>query len=137
MPQIANAFYKGTSVESPIDDGNMYIRLSIEGAQMQIKCLLKEGYNIQQIKNITIEQLDTMEEGLFVAQQKSKDNGAFVPFNEITSEQYYKYLEDSCFGAMKGYEFAFIWFMNVATLLKLKAIQNDNENGWFIIDKPL
>jgi hypothetical protein len=74
--------------------------------------------------------MDEMEQSMCVAQEKDKSNGKFIPYQEILSERYKEWLAEAYSHKMTGEEFIIIWFVNVATLLKLKVVENDNENGW-------
>jgi len=130
MPKTTMAFYKGTVIEAPITQHDEFMDTCIKGANTVIIGMLRKGYTLDDVKESVKEQLDVMEEGLCVAQKKLKDEGKFIPYEKMTTKKYRAYLAEVCFHTMTGDQFISKWFLNIATLLKLKVIENDDKNGW-------
>ena len=129
---IIRAYYKGTSVEGIIGNLGM-INYAINLGNEQIKKMLQNKISIKQIKETLIEELDNMEEMLTIEQKTRQDNGTFIRFEQMRFPEYLSYLETASFNTMTGNEFLTRWWTNVASLLKLKAIENDDMNGWMVI----
>ena len=124
----ARAYYKGTSLECPIDNQDKYMTLIIEKGHSQIEKFLRAGETMDNTIKCLTEQLDTMEEGLCYAEKKSGVKWATYS----SKNEYMLYLKNASYGALEGDEFLACWWVNIASLLELKVIKNDEMNGWWI-----
>jgi hypothetical protein len=126
------AFYKGTSIEAPcaltkIDE---FFKVVVENGEGQIVKFLRDGHTLEQVKNVLGGQLNMIEEGLCRTQDQS------TLWTEGTLGDQMAWMAAAVAGTMlEGQAEAAIalWFMNIAALLKLKVIENDNDNGWFFV----
>ena len=130
-PQTFRAFYKGTSLQAPVYPNKLelFIKTIIEKGEGQILSFMRNGHSISEIKDILTEQMDIMEDGLCRTQDKSlcwKESGSDIQKDWLAkAAAEIKMDGDADF-------FLALWFMNIAALLKLKVIENDNENGWLM-----
>jgi hypothetical protein len=114
------AYYKGTTVE--VINANDYNGI-ITSSNGLLNKWLREKKTIQDIKSMLLEQLDMMERKLFETQKLP----AFKPGKMCHQG---KYLE-AAWGE-KWRTWWGVWYSNIYILLKLKAIQDDDMNGFVI-----
>jgi hypothetical protein len=122
------AFYKGTSLQAPVINRlcqSFHERVVKDGEAM-IVSFLREGHTLSQVKDILKGQMDLMEDGLCRTQKASEvwkegDQDAWMAKATAGTE-----MEGS--GEMN----VILWFMNIAALLKLGVIANDDDNGWLM-----
>jgi hypothetical protein len=124
------ALYKGTAVQYVGVKDAEFMKTCIKCADDMVVKMLRDGFSLDFVGEQVKKQMDEMEQSMCVAQEKDKSNGKFIPYQEILSERYKEWLAEAYSHKMTGEEFIIIWFVNVATLLKLKVVENDNENGW-------
>ena len=125
-------YYKGTmlTLGAKIVNSDMtliIIREVHKKWESQIDDRLKTGMTIDEQKELYKEQLDLMEQVWFESEK-------LFDRNYKKREQYM--VEKCC--EIKGNNGSFkslhkLWFMNIACLLKLKVINNDDMNGFLTI----
>ena len=125
-----HAFYNGTGLEFPgvitrkqIDketsEGGMFLQQIASFKE-------REGFTDEQIVEVLKEQLEDWEGRLCdYQQQKGADN--------IIGMEQSKMLKE-VFPNRDPNMMVTLWFMNIACLLHLKAIPNDEKFGWLIVD---
>lgn len=120
------AFYNGTSLQAPVVPAKMdaFFKHIVAAGAVQIEKFLRAGISLAEIKAILKGQMDLMEDGLFRTQKeedigKVGDQSAWMAAATAGTE-----MEDD------GDLNVFLWFINIASLLKLKVIENDDNNGW-------
>jgi hypothetical protein len=122
------AFYKGTSLQAPVepervDEFHTHI---VETAQRQIEKFLRDGMPLAEIKALYKGQMDLMEDGLCRTQNVE---------DIWTAGDQSAWMEEATAGTEMegdGDLNTILWFVNTAALLKLKVIENDNDNGWLM-----
>ena len=122
------AFWNGTSIQAPVAPERLdafYQRIT-ETAQAQIEKFLRDGMPLAVIKALYKRQMDVMEAGLCRTEDKSKawmegDQSAWMEAATAGTE-----MEGD------GDLNCILWFVNTAACLKLKVIENDNNNGWLM-----
>jgi hypothetical protein len=124
------ALYKGTAVTYVGVNDDEFLKSCIKCADDMVVKMLRDGFSLDFVGEQVKKQMDEMEECMCVAQEKDKRNGKFIPFQEISSKEYKDWLSEAYSHKMTGEDFIIIWFVNVATLLKLKVVENDDNNGW-------
>ena len=117
------AFYKGTSLETFVipEKIDAFYKAIVKNVETQIRRFLEQGMSLAEIGAIIKEQLDMMEETLCTTcPGVGEDQNAW--------------LEKATEGMkVSGDQLLVAWFLCVATLLKLKVIENDDMNGWHFI----
>lgn len=88
---------------------------SVECGSEMIKEGLRDGYSLKELISTYSEQLNTLEKRLH--DTFGNDVYNYSDINKIISKS------DKS-----------IWFLNVSALLKLKVINNDNMNGFMLMD---
>lgn len=123
------AYYKGTSLQLPVcisKTEEVWKEIERKGENQVVK-FLQMGVSLDELKEVYLEQLNEIEDGLCRTEDKSQLNG-LVDQQEIVEKAIKGTRLES-----QGAEFATaIWFLNIAALLKMKVIENDNMNGWLI-----
>jgi hypothetical protein len=121
------AFYKGTSLQAPVIKSaeRDFYEVVIKEGEAQIVSFLREGNSLSQVKAILKGQMDLMEDGLYRTQNafevgKECDQDAWMAMATAGTEM-----------EGPGHTNVIIWFMNIAALLKLGVIANDDNNGWW------
>jgi hypothetical protein len=122
------AFYKGTSLQAPVEPERVdeFHKHIVETAQRQIEKFLRDGMPLATIKALYKDQMDLMEDGL-CRTQKAEDIW--------TAGDQSAWMEAATAGTEMegdGDLNTILWFVNTAALLKLKVVENDNDNGWLI-----
>jgi hypothetical protein len=113
------AYYKGTMFPLVVaKNAKKEMRMFEEKAKECIVDCLKKKMPIADIKDYITCQLDILEEGLVKHHGNEK---AFA-------------LEFKRFGGSLG-QLQTLWYLDVAILLKLKVIENDEMNGWLAVNK--
>ena len=102
------------------------MKTCIDGAKNQIAKMLRCGASLKQIGILAKNELDKMEEQLCQAKDAKKTV-------EFSGKDYLDYLSNASGKEFSGVEFMSHWYVNVAVLLKLKVIDNDEMNGWLIM----
>lgn len=122
------AFYKGTSIQAPIAPERLdaFHKHILETAHNQIEKFLRDGMPLAVLKALYKDQMDLMEDGLCRTQNAEDiwttgDQSAWMEAATAGTE-----LEGD------GDLNTILWFVNTAALLKLKMIENDNDNGWLM-----
>ena len=119
------AFYKGTGLNVTLIAGSSF-QDEKKDWEKQIVMGLKEGNSMNELKALYQGQLDVMEQIWFDGEEK---------FGEDIDRRS-KYMETECsvykFGNFK--KISMMWFINVACLLKLNMIKDDDMNGFVIIE---
>ena len=120
------AYYKGTSLQALIqpEQHAEFMTAIKNAANKWIRVGLEQGQSLSQIGAFHKAQMDAMEDGL------CRTQAAFPPGFHAADEQ--TAWCDAAFADLdiKGAAGAVIWFTNIALLLKLKVIENDDSNGW-------
>ena len=122
------AFYKGTSLQAPVepervDEFHTHI---VETAHRQIEKFLRDGMPLDTIKALYKGQMDVIEDGL-CRTQKAEDIW--------TAGDQSAWMEAATAGTEMegdGDLNTILWFVNLAALLELKVVENDNDNGWLL-----
>lgn len=129
MPEFFSglrAYYKGTSLQALVQpEQHADFMTAIKNAANDwIRHGLQQGMSLAQIGAFHKAQLDAMEDGL------CRTQAAFPPGLSTGDAQ--DAWCDAAFADldMKGAAGAIIWFVNIALLLRLKIIENDDNNGW-------
>ena len=116
------AYYKGTGLNVTLIAGASF-QDEKKDWEKQIVLFLKEGYSMNELKELYQGQLDVMEQIWFDGEKKfEKDIDRRIKYMETE----YK------FGNFD--EIKMKWFVSVACLLKLKVINDDDMNGFVIIE---
>ena len=123
------AFYKGTSIQCPYVDTDDFMKLIHKGSNHVMVESLKADCSLETQKKMYIKQLDAIEKGL------CKYQGIHGLGYEMKGDDVWKWLDEV--GQLSGLNVSgktliMLWFMNIAALLKLKAIENDEMNGWLV-----
>ena len=123
------AFYKGTSIQCPYVDADGYMKLTHKGSNHVMVESLKADCSLETQKKMYIKQLDAIEKGL------CKYQGIHGLGYEMKGDDVWKWLDEV--GQLSGLNVTgkmvlALWFMNIAALLKLKVIENDDKNGWLV-----
>lgn len=124
------AFYKGTSIQCPYIDDEMFMKTIIAGANEQILESLKCGESLTELKAYYLDQMNSIEKAL------CDYHGIYHGVDDVMKgEAVWDWLDE--IGKMSGFNVTgrwvlIMWFMNIAALLKLKVIENDDKNGWFV-----
>jgi hypothetical protein len=103
-------FYKGTGLEMPFKNKDKCIKVSEDS----IITGLKYGVSLEQQKQNIIYDLDEMEQYLCDTFKNKEWNGEDLK-QTLGEEQYYKFCRK--------------WLINIISALKLKLIDNNNNNG--------
>jgi len=119
-------YYKGTSIHCIYKDEAGYVKKCSDAANTLITILLRSGKNLKFIGERTKERMDELEEYLCQAPDSKRTV-------EFSGKDYLDYLSNASGGKHSGEEFAFLWYVNMTVLLKLKVIDNDEMNGWLIM----
>ena len=122
----AYAYYKGTSIRCVFEEEDLFVKMCIDGAKDQIANMLRGGASLKQIGIIAKIELDKMEEQMCQGKDAKKPQ-------EFSGKDYLDYLSNVSGKEISGVEFMSIWYINIAVLLKLKVIDNDEMNGWLIM----
>jgi hypothetical protein len=120
------AYYKGTSIKCAYEEEELYLKMSIAGANEMITKMLRRGASLKEIGILTKNEIDKMEEYLCQAPNAKR-------MAEFSFKDYMDYLSNASGGKFSGIDFMTHWFVNVGVLLKLKVIDNDEMNGWLIM----
>ena len=123
------AFYKGTSIQCPYVDTDDFMKLIHKGSNHVMVESLKADCSLETQKKMYIKQLDAIEEAL------CKFQGIHGLGNKMKGNDVWKWLDEV--GRLSGLNVSgktliMLWFMNIAALLKLKVIENDEMNGWLV-----
>lgn len=123
------AYYKGTSLQAPVINRlcQAFHEHVVKNGEAQVVSFLRKGHTLSEIKSLLTEQMDVMEDGLRRTQKASdvwKEGDQDAWMAEATAGTS---MEGS------GQINVILWFLNIAALLKLGAIANDNNNGWLMI----
>jgi hypothetical protein len=119
------AYYKGTSLPAPCSkerEAEFFATIK-EGGRKQIEAYLHDGESLSNTIAILKGQLDQMEAGL------CKHQGSNVGVRMYV-EDMYRWCAAAVEGVLTGKEATIMWWMNIASLLELKVIENDDMNGW-------
>ena len=122
----AYAYYKGTSIRCVFEEEDLFMKICIDGAKDEIANMLRGGASLKQIGIIAKIELDKMEEQMYQGKDAMKAQ-------EFSSEDYLDYLSNVSGKEFSGLEFMANWYVNIAMLLKLKVIDNDEMNGWLFM----
>ena len=121
-PKFAfRAFYDGTSLGCPFDDTEGFYKMTVKEANEMIVASLRDGQTLQDIIAMCKGQQEKWEAAM-CAEQERLGKETFLETDQET-------LVARVMG-MDGNLGTIYWFLNTAVLLRLKAIQNDNMNGW-------
>ena len=123
------AFYKGTSIQCPYVDTDDFMKVIHKGSNHVMVESLKADCSLETQKKMYIKQLDAIEEAL------CKYQGIHGLGNKMKGNDVWKWLDEV--GRLSGLNVSgktliMLWFMNIAALLKLKVIENDDKNGWLV-----
>ena len=123
------AFYKGTSIQCPYVDTDDFMKVIHKGSNHVMVESLKADCSLETQKKMYIKQLDAIEEAL------CKFQGIHGLGNKMKGNDVWKWLDEV--GRLSGLNVSgktliMLWFMNIAALLKLKVIENDDKNGWLV-----
>jgi hypothetical protein len=120
------AFYNGTSLQAPVAPAKMdaFFKNIVTAGESLIISFLRDGKSLAEVKAILKGQMDLMEDGLCRTQKEADigkvgDQSAWMAAATAGTEM------DG-----DGDLNVILWFINIACLLKLKVIENDNNNGW-------
>ena len=120
------AFYNGTSIQAPVVPAKMdaFFNNIVTAGERMIIAFLREGNSLAEVKAILKDQMDLMEDGLCRTEDKSQtwnvgDQSAWMAAATAGTE-----MEDD------GDHNVVLWFINIASLLRLKVIEHDDNNGW-------
>ena len=105
------AYYKGTPVQYCLKRQSSFNAMKSLGNEM-IVAGLKSGETVKQLIDIYTSQLDQMEEKMFLFQEHGGSDRVCV---------------------LTGTEKT-LWFANISALIKLKAINDDNMNGFMVVE---
>ena len=124
------AFYNGTSLCAPIEPASApkFMAKIVQSGAEQIVGFLRTGHTIEQIKSILKGQLDLIEAGL-CRTQKPEDIWTCGSQEEWVEQA----IKDTEFESGGADVAVILWFMNIASLLKMKVIENDDKNGWLMV----
>ena len=124
--QQVRAFYNGWGC--PLVMGNISDEKWGELCQSWDKVMvnmLKDGLSLQEQGDYFIRQLDIFSK-------------FFTEHSELCCKDKKKQLEEQCKTVLNIDELDILqvmWYGNVYSLLKLKRIKNDNDNGWLFVSK--
>ena len=125
------AYYKGTSIEHESID--LLTKVKANAHNMIVKGL-KTGLFLEFIKQDLKSQLDALENGLKVVQVRENSVGKFGNQNEWLRKGALEVgMKDREGQPMTGAMAASLWFLNVAALIELGVIDDDEMNGWTVI----
>ena len=122
------AYYKGTSLHAPVPSNREeeFHKCIITTGEDLIASELREGKTLSEIKANIKGQMDLMEDGL-------RRTFPMVLGKGDEFEWMAKATNGTRLGRNDSLRNIIRWFMNIAALLKLKVIDNDNNNGWSIM----
>ena len=122
------AFWNGTSIQAPVapHKTEAFFKTITQTAHAQIEKFLRDGMPLDAIKALYKGQMDVMESGLCRTEDKTKiwmagDQSAWMEAATAGTE-----MEGD------GDLNCILWFINTAACLKLKVIENDDNNGWLM-----
>lgn len=130
---LPRAYYKGTHLAFPTDDSHGFIKTVEADANWFIVERLRKGESFAYIASDFQRQLNAMEENLCSLQR----NNTYPSFG--TLKTHLAWADQAGRGvicpptAPSGFATT-CWFLAIAVLLKLKVIENDNDNGWLLIN---
>ena len=125
------AFYKGTSLQAPVINSKLiaFHHMVVKNADTMITSFLRNGYMLSKVKEILKGQMDLMEDGL------CRTSDATTAWKEIDQDAWMAKATAGTEMEENGKMNVMLWFVNIAALLKLKVIQNDENNGWLFNHK--
>ena len=123
-------YYKGTSLVAPVANGREeefldHIRTK---AHAQITRAMRDGISLADLRAFYKGQMDTIEKNLSDLQD------THFPAGFSTLEQQTKWVHAAMAGGdHDGLRGTIIWFLDIACLLELRVIRDDEMNGWLNI----
>ena len=123
----SRAYYKGSSLPCLKEDETKFLQTAIKLGHDQIANMLRSKQTLKNIIALLTEQMDRLEEGLRMMEKKNGKKWQAMSYSE-----WMKYLSDASLGCLTGDQFMCCWWINIASLLELKAIENDEMNGWLL-----
>jgi hypothetical protein len=128
-------YYKGTSLVAPVKPGTekKFQAHIAQLGQKQIVNFLKEGLSLKATGELLKRQLDVLEEGLFREHHRFPPGVSDTYQQNLWIEAAAEGLKNYDGSKMSGEEATSIWFINIASLLKLNVIKDDDDNGWSLV----
>jgi hypothetical protein len=135
--QSIRAFYKGTSLQAPVNAGKEleFLQQITKDADAQIRGALNVGGTLKDVGDVYMAQLDYMEQRL------SESLDTFFPSHVCpivtTCDKMFDWVDYATekFDLVRGGGIA-LWFINILVLMKLKRLQDDDMNGIVIVTTP-
>ena len=127
-------FWNSTGLEAPVEKDKMndFIKFVKEAADKQIVEFLNDGETLSSTAQILSSQLTSWEKRMIELQKEAK----WSPNRSCGGDEYVAYLNEVARPSnISGLQMSAIWFINIAALLKMKVIKNDDNNGWLRISK--
>ena len=124
MTETIMAFYKGTALTMALNVNIKYPEIR-KMWEEQIVCGLRCGEKLKDLIELYKGQLDAIEEAWFTSEKLfAKDIDKRIKFVETVCSTH-------SFGTFN--EITVLWCMNIASLIKLKAIECDDMNGFVVL----
>ena len=124
------SYYKGLGLTAPVpfENEKKFLAAIVKAGHNQIDAGLRSGESLINIKATIISQLETLKGDI---ESIVKREG--LKFGQLTCQTglVRRALEQRG-SKMKSLEAITMWFMNIASLLELKYIENDDLNGWLL-----
>ena len=125
---ILRGYYKGTSLVMALENRREVARF-IKRCEGQIEAGLRGGATLAEMEQLFKQQLNTAEQAMTDLQKEWGDEQYMLKTTEELSEEVAK--KTKLNGT--GDQLIAMWFANIASLLKMKKLPNDDMNGWHII----
>ena len=131
--QGIRAYYKGTSLQAPVDVGKEleFLQQITKDSDKLIRGALEAGGTLKAIGDLCMEHMDYMEQRLSESHDRffqSYTCPIIVSLDEMFD--WVDYAADK-FDLVRGGGIA-LWFLNIIVLMKLKRLQDDDMNGFVI-----
>jgi hypothetical protein len=127
-------FWNSTGLEAPVEKHKWddFIKAVKESADIQIAAFLNDGETHSSTAQILSGQLTSWENRMIQLQKEAR----WAPNHSVGTKEYMAYLDEVARPSkISGFQMCVIWFINIAILLKMGVIKNDDSNGWLRISK--
>jgi hypothetical protein len=133
-------YYKGTSLIAPIEPGTekkFLAQITQMGQRQIVNFIRAEGLSLNQIGDVLKAQLDVLEDGLCRESHRFPPGMSDTWTQNLWAEAAAAGLREHDGTKMSGKAATAMWFINIASLLKLKRIKDDAMNGWVLAEAYL